>query len=907
MADLEYSVGVNTKNATQGLKNLQRQVGSTSEVFGKLKGAIAGIAIGGFIKQTFEMANSMRDLSSATGIALQGIVGFSQALAANGGTIDKARDGIGDFVKNLGEAANGSKELQSALRETGVSLEQLGTLSEGDLLRKVINGLGEMDDKSRATAVSQRLFGESVKGVDLSGVARDLDRYTTSAGASAAAIDKAGKASQQFKNAFADLQIIVLEALEPLSKLAVAMTENRDAVKRWLEVLVSLASAFAIFKGVKLITAGLMSMTGALAAATSGSVALFGGLSRFASVAGAKAGLKSIKTELRELPNLFRGVAKETASTGGKIKGLLNTFAVLGRGFLRFIPVIGQLYLGFELLAAAVKGIFDIDIKQWIADTTRSVAEFFGFIDKKTNEVGRGGAGPGSPGPNTGPATANRAVVDALAGEKARVDELVKAYENKAAASLAQLKIQRQQLDLTSQEIEYQDRIRAFTQQYTADLAALDIKLRELNQKPRENAELIAKVRAAQALVTTEYQMQLPLIQEAAAGIRAAKLASEEKLEIDRKITEQQQRTNSLIESSNRITQSMKERTSDLAFELKALNMDPLERQIAEIKRDVSAMANAEIKTLKAALLEITDPASKMRIEKQIESIQNSVSSAIKSQVDLTTRSYDQQRSFTYGWKKAFESYKNNATDAAQRAQEIFAKSTRGLEDLIVNFAKTGKFEWKSFVADMLETLLRSNIQQVFASIFDPGKSGSGGIGGLLGGLGDIFGMGGGNAATRGQSANNPMFVREVDGSAGMFSGGGGAGAGGGSLLGGIGNAISGLFGGGSSGGGSSGGGFFSGITDTLGKVASGIGKFFGGFFADGGHLPAGKFGIVGERGPEIINGPANITPMSGMGGNVTLNINAVDAMSFRALVARDPGFIAAVAQKGMQAVPSRR
>jgi hypothetical protein len=26
-----------------------------------------------------------------------------------------------------------------------------------------------------------------------------------------------------------------------------------------------------------------------------------------------------------------------------------------------------------------------------------------------------------------------------------------------------------------------------------------------------------------------------------------------------------------------------------------------------------------------------------------------------------------------------------------------------------------------------------------------------------------------------------------------------------------------------------------------------------------GGHIPSGQFGIVGENGPEIVNGPANI------------------------------------------------
>lgn len=62
----------------------------------------------------------------------------------------------------------------------------------------------------------------------------------------------------------------------------------------------------------------------------------------------------------------------------------------------------------------------------------------------------------------------------------------------------------------------------------------------------------------------------------------------------------------------------------------------------------------------------------------------------------------------------------------------------------------------------------------------------------------------------------------------------------------------------------------------------------FGGFFAEGGRLGAGRWGIAGEAGPEIIRGPANIVPMSAPripqsgtnGGTVVINapINAAGA-----------------------------
>lgn len=78
---------------------------------------------------------------------------------------------------------------------------------------------------------------------------------------------------------------------------------------------------------------------------------------------------------------------------------------------------------------------------------------------------------------------------------------------------------------------------------------------------------------------------------------------------------------------------------------------------------------------------------------------------------------------------------------------------------------------------------------------------------------------------------------------------------------------LAGLFGGGGGGG----GGGLSGL--------AGLTKIFGGFFANGGNLGAGKWGIAGENGPEIIRGPATVVPMrsnDNRGGQV-VNI-AIDA-----------------------------
>jgi phage-related minor tail protein len=147
---------------------------------------------------------------------------------------------------------------------------------------------------------------------------------------------------------------------------------------------------------------------------------------------------------------------------------------------------------------------------------------------------------------------------------------------------------------------------------------------------------------------------------------------------------------------------------------------------------------------------------------------------------------------------------------------------TKGIEDSFVNFAKTGKLSVKDLFSSIVETILRSQVQQLLAQTF--------------GGFGKMGGGGGGSF----------------------------------------------------------------------------LGSLFAGFFANGGSIPAGKFGVVGESGAELVSGPATVTPMNALGGGggamtVTYNINAVDAASFQSLVARDPEFLFAVTEQGRRRLPQSR
>ena len=234
-------------------------------------------------------------------------------------------------------------------------------------------------------------------------------------------------------------------------------------------------------------------------------------------------------------------------------------------------------------------------------------------------------------------------------------------------------------------------------------------------------------------------------------------------------------------------------------------------------KIEIQEQKNAD--AIKKRIMAQTEGVDDKQIKDLLDEVDQNTKALIEAQQKIAKETRQTQRDFSEGWEQAMREYVENATNGAQQARRIFEQATQGMEDAIVNFVKTGKFNFKDLINDLLTTLLRSRIQELFARIF-------------------------GGAGAR---SNSP------------------------------------------------------GLFDVLGSVASSLGKFVG-FKGDGGMIGRGEYGIAGERGPELITGPANVTPL--MGSQVTYNINAVDAASFQELLARDPQFLFAVSETGRQSLP---
>jgi lambda family phage tail tape measure protein len=105
------------------------------------------------------------------------------------------------------------------------------------------------------------------------------------------------------------------------------------------------------------------------------------------------------------------------------------------------------------------------------------------------------------------------------------------------------------------------------------------------------------------------------------------------------------------------------------------------------------------------------------------------------------------QRSFEYGWKKAFAAYTDNATNAAKLGEEAFVSVTSNMEQALDNFVSTGKLKFgdlaRSIIADLIKIQMRAQITSMFGSlgkIFGFMGGGGGGSGMFTGSTGEIGG-----------------------------------------------------------------------------------------------------------------------------------------------------------------------
>lgn len=796
-----------------------------------LKTVVAGALFAGLGQSTIAMADQMNDLSAATGIALARIIEFRKAFIGSGGEADALPQALTTFVRSIDEAAQGSLKAQNTFKSLGVSLKELGTLSEEALLEETLEGIIAIEDSGRRAATMMDIFGKSFRLVNPQDL---LDKLRAARGEGdkyAESLRRAADLQDAFDTASGNLKLALLEAFSPALKLANDFAQAVRDGKASMDALIASIKLAGIALAVAFSSSVLLGFVASIGVVLRGISAIgvaLGATALPAWLIAASGAAARFLPALRAIALLFSGGLGIYAAT----KAFDNFGDIATNAISRIIEAIGRLTgellnLPTDGLAKLLNLLPGVNIENATglgtpfliaAENARKAREEMEktfaaqkarteFAATDPRRVDLGGAGTAAP------ATGGREVTDALAKRRKEIEtsaESFKRYNNQIIDTINfensligknedQVAVMKAVEEVYSRAATESQKLRDAKAALSADEAELaatyDAQIRKIQEASEVDAERIRKA--------TENANGLKLIER-------SRLADIENLT---RAMEAQQRIQDALASSRL---SIISQGQDVEFARAQAGRSPIERQIADIRENARKAALEAGRALAAAFEDGGDGLSPERAQQFADGLR-AIEEGYRAIADAQTANLETSRTWEAGWRDAFNNYKDSAQNAADQARTYFETFTRGFEDAIVRFVQTGKLSFKDLANSLIADFVRIQAKKIALNLF-----------------------------------------------------------------GGEGNPLS---------------------------------SIFGGFRAAGGPVSANVPYIVGEKGPEMFvpRNAGTIIPNNKLSQqqpqqtNVTYNIQAVDAASFRQMVARDPEFLYAVTERGRSSIPGGR
>ncbi len=644
------------KSASRGLGSLTDRARSLSRNLKVMAAAAtAAAAVGGLsilTKNAISSANALGDTADKLGVNVEALQELRFAAKQAGVEQNTFDMGLQRFIRRVGEAARGSGEAKEALETMGITLrDNNGNIRAAeDLLNDVADALKNTRDPAERLRLAFKLFDS--EGVALVNV-----------------LAKGSDELEKTKQRARDLGIVIEEDL------------IRDAGKAAdeMDVLQQVVSAN--------LNRALLDLSPLIADTASG-------LSELAADAG---------SAYEKLKLIFRG---DFALEGRSLR-------VLNHDLANLKEEIGDIEADLERRRAlqeegGLKALFgggtEVDIihhekrRAEILEQIRETEEKIRAIrgEREDAEDGDTPSGPGEDG------------IQALLEKEKELQRLVKSLD-------------KQLFDLTHEgtariEAEYQKQIELIK-------AAAD---------PDEVEALLAralevKTLRLEELADKETQAEMRRAEQAEKRAEAEERRKQKALEANEAVTESLEREIAALGKSERqnfidqavrrlsanATQAQRREVEQLAgalfdeqqaMEARRKEEERRKRLIEDIKRLTDEQAAAQDKYNE-------EMAELNRLLKEGAINQQEFEAASKRARDNMLQ---HSREWSAGVQRALRDYADEATDMASQVQQVTTRMIQGLEDALVEFTTTGKFNWRdmvdSMIADITRLIIRTQI-----------------------------------------------------------------------------------------------------------------------------------------------------------------------------------------------------
>jgi lambda family phage tail tape measure protein len=220
IARLGVALGIDTAEFNKGIEAAGKKLekfSESAEKFGKI-GATALVAASA---AALQYADELADVAEANEVAIGTVLQLSNALANSGGKADNAGKMLSAFAKFIDDAAGGSEQAQKTAKALGVTLQDLGKLSQEELLNKLVANLAKVEDPITRSAKQMEVFGKAAKGVDMVGFAEKMAQANPLIAEQEKAIKAAADTYDLLAQTSRDVMLVLATELGPILKSTV--------------------------------------------------------------------------------------------------------------------------------------------------------------------------------------------------------------------------------------------------------------------------------------------------------------------------------------------------------------------------------------------------------------------------------------------------------------------------------------------------------------------------------------------------------------------------------------------------------------------------------------------------------------------------------------------------------------
>ena len=644
---------------------------------GKMEGLTTVLLGVGFLEmahKALDLSDSISDLSHGTDVSIPKILQMREAFEANGGSAEKLGKILSKLSTYLYDAREGSAQAQESLLKLGLSFSQMANLDTEEALKATIDRLAEMTDPIERNALALRIFGKEAKNIDWKGIQDGTKSSTEEYDKYAKGIEAAGKAHDKLIAASEKLLIAFTNLLEKTGVLKF-INDMSDNMEKFERIVTIAGVAFGVYFGTKFV---------------------------IMAVEAAEAISKITKAV----------IALDLAMNAGLISRLgMAARALTAIGLALYSSDLNK---GEDEQLKVIK-----DREKAISDLPKKYQEAFFKMNQedqnRVNEMVKNGKGMAEDIAKVAgmPEGKKAAVTPAWAAEVKALDQISDAYERVINTATGKYRVDTALIGSTQEQAEKTRLLNGLTTEYNNKMAELNDQESKLAMSPASAARdaKIGQLRKEKKEVSDLYDVNFDtMVKEIAKREEATKVYKDYLLQFDEEV------------NKNKMLAEITNQTTQLGM---TANQKRHQQVIANMRAEAQAEIDAKNKERGSVELGGLGPMNDAEAQKYFDRAMKRAEELNKATDEQVAKS----RQFGTGWKEAFDSYVDSATNAANQAKSVFDAVTGSMNSAIDNFVTTGKFSFGDFAKSVVMDLEKIALKAAMANV----------IGGIPG-LGSLFG-----------------------------------------------------------------------------------------------------------------------------------------------------------------------